>query len=278
MYYLFVLGKILASLFPRNFCYLVAKFISILHFYVSKKDRETVAYNLYPIVKGKKEARRYIKEVFINFSYYLVDFFRYKKLDRNFIKKYVKVEGLENLSRSHAKGKGVILITAHFGNYELAGAVTSLLGYSPYAVALPHKDKRINKLFDNQRRMMGVEVISAGTGAKSCFSVLKNGGILALLGDRNFSGVGLKSEMFSRQAYFPRGVAFFALKADVDIVPCFLIRENKFFYRFVFDEPITHEGCSQRDEAVIVSKYISVFEKYIQKYPSQWYMFEKYWL
>ena len=148
MYYLYLLGSLLTSIFPRNACYSFARFISIIHYYVSKKDRETVIHNLSPVITEKSKLKRHTQEVFINFAYYLVDFFRYSKLNQDFIKKYIELEGLENLNKALAEGKGVIVLAAHLGNYELAGAILSLLGYPLSVVALSHKDKRINRFFD----------------------------------------------------------------------------------------------------------------------------------
>jgi len=277
MYYLYLLGSLLTSIFPRNACYLFARFVSIIHYYVSKKDRETVIHNLSPIITEKSKLKKYTQEVFINFAYYLVDFFRYSKLNQDFIKKYIELDGLENLNKALAEGKGIIILAAHLGNYELAGAIVSLLGYPLSVVALPHKDKRINRFFDGQRQRVGMKVISTGTTIRSCFSVLKSGGMLALLGDRDFLGTGVKLDMFSREAYFPRGIAFFALKTGAPIIPIFLIRKDKKFYHLVCEKPIAYDK-EQQDEVSIIKKCNVVLEKYIKKYPQQWYMFEKRWI
>jgi KDO2-lipid IV(A) lauroyltransferase len=123
--------------------------------------------------------------------------------------------------------------------------------------------------------MVGLDVISTGLAIKGCLSALKKKKILALLGDRDFSEAGIELTMFSRKAYFPRGGAFFSKKTGAPVVPGFLVRENKFFYRLIFDKPIECEKC---DEATITSKYLAVLEKYIKKYPDQWYIFGKLWI
>ena len=277
MYYLYLLGSLLTSIFPRNACYLFARFVSIIHYYVSKKDRETVIYNLSPIITERNKLKKCVQEIFINFAYYLVDFFRYSKLNQDFIKKYIELDGLENLNKALAKGKGIIVLAAHLGNYELAGAILSLLGYPLSVVALSHKDKRINRFFDGQRQRVGMKVISTGTTIRSCFSALKSGDMLALLGDRDFSGNGIKLDMFSREAYFPRGIAFFARKTGAPIIPIFLIRKDKKFYHLVCEKPIIYDK-EQQDEISIIRKCNLVLEKYIKKYPQQWYMFQRRWV
>jgi len=277
MYYLYFLGSLITSIFSRNACYSFARFISLIHFYISVKDRKTVIDNLYPIITDKSKIKQCAKEIFVNFAYYLVDFFRYSKLNQDFIKKYIEIEGLDNLNQALAKGKGVIVLAAHLGNYELAGAVLSLLGYPLSVVALSHKDKRVNRFFDGQRQRVGMKVISTGTTIRSCFSALKSGDLLALLGDRNFAGQGIKLNMFSRQAYFPRGIAFFALKTGAPIIPIFLVRKDKEFYHLICGEPIIYDREKQ-DEASITKQCNLVLEKQIKEYPQQWYMFQKRWV
>ncbi len=278
MYYLFLLGNLVASIFPRKVCYQIAKFSALLNFYISPKDRQSVNYNLAAIIPEEKERKRQVKKVFINFAYYLTDFFRYSKLDEKFLKKYVKVSGLDNLNSSLAEHKGVIALTAHLGNYELAGAVTSLLGYPVSAVALPHRDRRVNDFFDRRRNMVGIEVIPTGASVRGCFSALKTGRILALLGDRDFAEGGIKTEMFSRYAQLPRGAVFFALKTKSPIVPAFLIRFDKYFYHLTFEKPIFLDENTEYDETVLIKEYTVVLERYLKQYPDQWYMFNRYWL
>jgi len=278
MYYLFLLGSLIAWIFPRNACYAIAKFFALIQFHFFTKDRKQIIENLSAIIPDPKEREKQARNVVINFSYYLADFFRYPKMTEAFLKKYVKVSGLENLDSSLARHKGAIALTAHLGNYELAGAVTSLLGYPVSAVALPHHDRRINDFFNRRRSLVGIEVISTGSAVRSCFSALKTGRVLALLGDKDFSGSGLKTKMFSHWASIPRGAAFFALKTQAPIVPAFFVRVDKYFYHLIFGEPISLEEGSQPDEQQLIRKYIAILEIYIKQYPGQWYVFGKYWL
>jgi KDO2-lipid IV(A) lauroyltransferase len=276
MYYLYIFGRAFALFFPRKLAYGLAKSLATCQYSLAKKDRAIVIENLSPVIKDKKQREDCARKVFINFAYYLVDFFRYSKLNADFVKKYVRVSGLNHLEEAIRQKKGAIAVTAHIGNYELAGAVTSLLGYKVNAVALSHKDKRINDFFNKQRKIVGVNVISASVAIKRCFSLLGQGQLVAFLGDRIFSGTGIKVNMFLRQALLPRGPAFFALKTNASIMPAFFVRENKNFYHLIFEKPIdTKEFRTEED---IIKEYSLVLEKYIRLYPDQWYLFQPYWL
>jgi len=276
MYYLYIAGKALALFLPRKLAYCLAGFFANCQYFLAKKDRAAVIENLSPIIKDKKQRQLCAKKVFINFAYYLVDFFRYSRLNADFIKKYVRISGINYLEEAIKQGNGAIAVTAHLGNYELAGAVTSLAGYSVNAVALSHKDKRIKNFFNKQRKIAGVNIVPASVAIKRCFSLLKKGELVAFLGDRVFADSGIKVNMFSRQALMPRGPAFFALKTHASIMPAFFVRENKYFYHLIFEKPINTKILKTEED--IVKEYATVLEKYINMYPDQWYLFQPYWL
>lgn len=271
MYYFFVLGKIISLSLPRTIIYCLAKVFASVHYFRSKKDRDAVFYNLKPLIENEKQRKKAAKEVFINFAYYLADFFRYSKLNTRFIQKYIRFEGLEFVDKVLKRKQGAILATAHIGNYELGGAVMSLLGYPLSAVALPHLDLRTNNFFNNQRKRVGINVIPTGLSVKESLDVLKKGRLLALLGDRDFSHSGSKQKILSRYAYIPRGVAFFAEKSQVPVIPAFFVRENKYYYRLIFEKEI--KGTQEQ----IIKGYVAILEKVLKKYPEQWYLFQKYW-
>lgn len=275
MYYLFLFGKALALILPRRSVYAVAEFLALIHWFFSAKDRQAVEYNLSNLIEDKAKIKESGRQVFINFALYLVDFFRYSRLNKKFVDKFVRVTGIEYLRQACDEGKGVITLTAHLGNYELGGAVISLLGFDFNVVALPHKDKRVNDFFNHQRQRVGMKVIAIGSGIKRCYSQLKSGKIVGLLGDRDFSGTYLNILMGNKIAPIPKGPAFFALKTQAAVIPGFLIRENRYYYNLIFDQPI--KASAQDTQESLTIKYAAVIEKYLRLYPQQWYVFTKYW-
>ena len=279
MYYLYCIARFIVSILPRKCSYFVAGVLSSIRFYISKKDREAVIYNLTPIVKNKEELRNRAKRVFNNFAFYLVDFLNMGRINKEFINKYVAVDGLDNINKLTAKG--IIALAAHIGNYEFGGAVMAFLGYDIYVIAFPHKDKRVNDFFNYQRSIFNVKVISTGKTVIKCVSLLRNKKMIAFLGDRDFaSAKGRRVRFCGRDALLPRGPAVFALKTDSVIAPCFFVRERKYFYRFIFEPPIScrYDDGSLKNEETLIQEQLKVLEKYIRKYSDQWYMFQKYWL
>lgn len=279
-YLLYRLGIFLAVRLPLKASYRIAVFIADCHFRISKKDREAVLDNLDVILDGSDDSRtRAARAVFRNFAKYLIDFFRFAKIDEGYIKKYVKIRNIESLDRALKKGNGVIIASAHIGNWELAGAIVARLGYKLNVIALDHRNRLVNSVFIGQRSSMGVKVISIGIALKECFKALKRNELLALLGDRDFSAHGIHVTFFGKETLVPKGPATFCERTGAAIVPCFLVRDEDDTFTIYFEDEITHKptGDSERDIRDITEKLSGVIEDYIRRYPDQWYLFRRVW-
>lgn len=274
-------AQLLALLLPLKAGYAVATSLARFQFRFSRKDKKIVMDNLRAVLDTRDEAaiRKISKEVFINFAKYLVDFFRFSKLTKEYIGKNVKVTGSDNLDVALKRGKGAILLAAHIGNYELGGAAVSLLGYPFNAVALNHKNKLVNKFFIRQRQTANINVIPLGMALKKCYACLKEGEVLGLLGDRDFFNHGLKMKFFGKDSLIPKGAAALSLRTGATIIPTFFIRLPDDTFELAFEKPVSYSptGNTEEDTGLIMKKCVEVMEKYIKRYPSQWYMFRNFW-
>jgi len=200
-YSLYRIGQALALALPIRRAYALAVLFSDLHYLFAWHDRRVTLDNLKAVFpeKNNAEIRRIRKAIFRNFAKYLVDFFRSSEIDRFYIEKNVRIENIRYVEYGLSRGKGVITLTAHLGNWELGGVAIALSGYPFAAVALPHKDRRVNSFFNSQRQVKGVKVIPVGKAVRNCLDVLNQNSVLALLGDRSFNEKGIEVDVF-RQA------------------------------------------------------------------------------
>jgi KDO2-lipid IV(A) lauroyltransferase len=281
-YILYRIGYFFANALPLKLAYSLAKRVSDIQYFFSRKDREAVALNISIITKKDiKECGKLSRKVFRNFGLYLVDFFRMSNLTVEEIRKRIKIEGIENIDGVLNQNKGGIVLTCHIGNWELGGVAMGMLGYDISAVALNHKHKKINNFFIEQRERKGLKVIQIDHSMKRCVSVLRNKGLLALAGDRDFTNNGISVDFFGMNTSIPKGPAMFALKTNSPIIPGMVVRQDSFNYKLIFDTPIELRETPgmDKDEAIreASKKFVSVMEKYISAYPDQWLIFRKFW-
>ena len=282
MYALYRVGYFFAMIMPVKVSYGLAYIIAHGCYFFCSMARRSVISNL-KIVTGngrsEKELKQMARRVFINFAKYLADFFRFSKFDKEYIKKMVVLEGLDNIDEGLSRGKGVIALSAHLGNWELGGIVLARLRSPLSAVALSHSNKRIDDLFTRQRGLTGLKSIPIGMALRGCFEALKNNGLLALLGDRDFSRNGIYTPFFGHPAFIPKGPAVFSYRIGSAIVPTFMVREKDDTFRFIFDKPIYPDMRLDEETCIkaMMEKYSGIIEFYVKRYPDQWYMFREVW-
>ena len=284
-YLLYRLGYLLCALLPRRLCYWVARRLADLYSKRRSKDWEAVRKNLEVVLGTTDVPSQKIREVFENFAMYLVDFFRFQRLTQKEVQRRVRIEGLERMQQALREGKGAIGLTAHLGNYELAGAVLSLLGMRVSGAVLTHQNTRVDRFFTYQRAKVGVVSIPIQKiGRKAFFEeslrVLRSDGILGLVADRDFFQHGIDLPLFGKVMKAPTGAAAFSLRTGAPILPSFLVREPNRNYRFVIESPIRCPQGVSREAAIrsVTEDCLRVMERYIRQYPTQWYMFhQEFW-
>lgn len=275
-------AQLLALLLPLRIAYKTAAFVSTCQFYVSGKDRRAVIENLKVVFKIDDESklREPAKEIFVNFARYLVDFFRFSRLNENYIAQNVSIVGRDILDAALKEGKGAILFSAHLGNYELGGGVVSLLGYPFNVVALDHKSRLVNEFFIKQRERLNVKVIPLGAALKRCYSSLKKGEILGILGDRDFLNNGIRVKFFGKDCLIPKGAAILSMRTQAVIIPTFFVRLPNDTFELIFEKPVSCSTTDNFEDDVrrITEKLVRILEEKIRKYPYQWYMFRNLWV
>ncbi|MDD5237586.1 MAG: lysophospholipid acyltransferase family protein [Candidatus Omnitrophica bacterium] len=281
-YILYRIGQFIALALPLNVAYKIAIFFSDLHYIFANKDRRRIKENLNTIFpkKSSREIRRLRIRMVRNFAKYLVDFFRFEKLDKEYIAKYIKIENMHYFDQALSRGKGVIVLTAHLGNWELGGVVLALLDYPLWVVARPHKDKLVDNFFNFQRQRKGVNVIPLGKAVRASLNLLKENKMVALAGDRDFTEKGIIMDFFGKPTILPEGPAALALKTGASIVPGFMLRNENDEFTLRIEKPLEFSptGDKKKDLSEIILRYKNIFEDYIRKYPDQWYMFRRFWI
>jgi lauroyl/myristoyl acyltransferase len=281
---LYKLGELLACSMPLTWAYAVAVVFSDLRFFVAGQDRKLVMANLRVIFPEKSvaELREIRRCMFNNFAKYLVDFFRSPCNKSNYYTKFTRVEGFEYFDQALAKGKGVVVLTAHIGNWEMGGQVIGRNGYDFWVVALPHVNKYVNRFFDGRRETGGMKVIPFGKAARLCLQLLKQNKLIGLVGDRDFSNErGIIVDFFGKPTYLPKGPAALAIATGAPIVAGFMIRNPDDTFTLKIQQPIEpapgQKASNEGDIRELIGRYKTVIADFIRKYPEQWFMFRQFW-
>jgi Kdo2-lipid IVA lauroyltransferase/acyltransferase len=282
LYALYRIGIFMALALPLKASYFFASFIAGLYYRVSSRDRTAVMKNLRVVLGGRAdeaELSEMSEEVFKNFAKYLVDFFRFSRIDGAYIKKFVSMSGTENIREALSKGNGAILLSAHIGNWELGAAALSFSGYPVNAVVLTHQNKKVNDFFTKQRLNGNVRPIEIGASLKACYRTLKNNGLLALLGDRDFTKNGSLMNFFGKPAFIPKGPAVLAYRQGAAILPTFIVRNPDDSFKLFIDKPIFADRMKDESASVpeVAARYLGSIESCVRKYPTQWGVFKELW-
>jgi KDO2-lipid IV(A) lauroyltransferase len=278
-YCLYEVGGALALITHVSISYPIAAAFADLNFVLNPKSRDAVLANLGHVLGssvGEREKRRLAKRAFRNFALSIADFLRFPRLSRKSLAKMVQGQALGTIERELRSGKGVILLGAHVGNWELGGAILSLSGFRLSAVAMPHRYALIDRFFVKRRRRKGIDVISSGRATGDLLRALRRNECIAILGDRNVLGRGIERDFFGARAVVPYGHVTLSLRTGAPIIPTFIIREKGTRFRVCLEEPI-RPGSGPRAFEDVLSSCLRVMEKYVRQYPDQWSAFEPIW-
>ncbi len=288
-YYLFELLRFVVRIFPLRLAYAIGAFLAEATYIFSWRSKRNFRANLIHVLKytgedtasreTRKKIRVLIRKNFRNFSYYLIDFFRFSRVSLRELRKLVEVVGTKNVESALDGGKGALGVTAHVGNWELGGMVLSLLGYPVNAIALSHQNTRLNRLFVNQRALAGIAVIPVGQAALRSLRALKKNELVLILGDRDVTERGIEVSFFGASATIPRGPATLAFRSGADIFFGYFIRQSTHRYKAVFRPllPINRSAPREEEKERITRYLVREMEACIVENLDQWYMYYRIW-
>lgn len=193
------------------------------------------------------------------------------------------LEGGHHLDAAIASGSGVILLTAHAGNYELGGLLLRAKGLSIHAVYKPDRFEAVERLRAEMRAtggVVGIPVDGKGFSTLPLVKLLREGKLVGMQGDRDFSLNGWALPFFGREVHFPRGPWELAAMTGAPIVTSFFFTDeyNRFHARF--GAPIYINGARGERASAIetgMRRYVADLEALIRNYPDQWYCFYPFW-
>ena len=272
-------------LLPLKGSYIIARMLSHASLRFLKKQRNTILGNMdvaFGNQKSEEEkmetAREMVTNVFKGFfeGFYIASRFRKK------VYNIVTIEGREHLDQALSHGKGVIALSAHFGNFTMLGAVMVKEHYPFYMVIRDPKSKPVAKLFKKFRDASGQKTIITQPWReclKKMLNCLRANQIVCLITDENKRRGGVNVDFFGHNSPTAVGPSVLSLRTGAAIVPMFIIRQKDDTHKIIIEPALKFDltGDQAEDIRRITSTFTERIEFYIKAYPTQWFWLNRRW-
>lgn len=196
------------------------------------------------------------------------------------MKSFVKCENPELILRKYNENNGVIMLSAHFGNWEYIAASVSLqIGIPLYVIIKQQRNPYVSEWMNRARTKFFNKIIPLGVSIRQVYKELKDRNIVAMVADQRGPAEGIKINFFGRRTSVYSGPAMLALKTNAPILYGISVRQPDYTYHTVINE-ISMENLPEDEEKKIeeISKrHMEYLEQFIRKYPEQWLWMHKRW-
>lgn len=269
-------------LFPRRVAIGLMRALGRAAFFLIKSRRRRMMKHLtaaFGHEKSSEEINRIARQVFIHIVTAAADAIRIPRISRNEMNKMITIEGREHLDRETKNGKSAILLTAHFGNWELLAAWLVRSGYKLKVVGAPNHDLRLDSLISDNRNSAGYFNITRGSSTRDIIRAIHDGYFMGMLIDQDTKVEGVFVKFFNQWAHTAIGPVVLAQKYGLKIIPVFMRLNSDLTYHLEVQEPLDLESSGNKDHDLVVNtqKCSDVYEKMIRRYPEQWVWFHKRW-
>lgn len=221
------------------------------------------------------------RRVFRNLGRVVAEFTFLPRLNRQNLHRYMAIEGMENFLQARLKERGILFLTAHFGNWEwMAAAFPLFADHRSYVVVRPLDNYFLDGLVDGLRTWNGNKTISKQKSMGRLLRLLKEGETLGILLDQNTAWQeGVFVDFFGERACTNVGLALLAMKTKATVLPIFNLRQADGRYRIVIEPevPLILTGNKEADVERNTQQYTGIIERYARNHPDHWFWLHQRW-
>ncbi len=219
------------------------------------------------------------KQVFKNVASILFETAWAYKFSKEEFLSHFTIKGLEHVRKAHAKGRGVIVVTCHMGNFEMLIPGIDETGLKGYAIYRPFDFEPLERITTEARERFGVTMVPTKGAGNKIVEILNNGGVIGTLLDQNVDWYqGVFTDFFGRPACTNKGLAVLAQRSKAPVVPMYTIRKNReYLIEFLPEIPQEDTDDSIRDIEINTQGYVSAIESMVRRSPDQYFWIHNRW-
>ncbi len=281
--YIFFIGfSYLFRLFGLRLSRRFSTILAILFYYIIPIRKQTTIDNLtkaFPEYSAK-QIRKISFSSYKSFAIALIEILYLPRMNEKKVKEIVKFKNTEGVLRKYNEGKGVILLAAHFGNWEYSGIAGGLVMGHPFSIIVKQqRNVLVSDWLNKMRTKWGNEVIPLGISIRQVYKALKDGKLVAMAADQRGSAEGIRVNFFGRKAAVYPGPALLSLKTGAPLFCGISIRQKDYSYITEFVEMDLNNLPESEEEKVIElsQRLTDYLEGIIREYPGQWLWMHKRW-
>lgn len=282
-YLVFLSLSLLLDSVPLPLAIRIGKGLGLLFYHLDARHRKVTLENLKSTYGSKLtplEIEKIAKNCFKNLGISMVELVRLGQFDQKEFLKNISVEGINHYHDAIKKGKGLVFIGAHFGNWELLGIAISLFFQKGYMVARRMDNAFIQARLQKFRTFTGNRVINKNDAFWEMIRLLKKGELVCVLMDQNVARrEGVFVPFLGRPACTNKGLAMILLKTKTPMVPIFIVRQPDGTHRIVVkpEIPLVQTGNLKDDIRQNTANVNFAIEEIVRQYPEQWLWMHRRW-
>ena len=265
------LSNILKILSVRKLNIISQNIASILFNYIPKR-KNTALKNLKIAFPDKSDEwiNTTLKKCYSFFTYNFLQFLAFP-FDPNSIE--IEVVGRRFLIDAIKRKSGTVLVSAHFGSWEILGHWFGVNNYPLVGIAQRQKNKGANLFFEEKRELSGIKQVYRKSSMDSLYEILNANKILGLVSDQDARGRGIFVNFFNKPASTHKGAALFHLNTNASLIFGICVQKNIGKYRVEFI-PINPK---KKSIEYITQLYTTIIQQSIKQYPEQYFWFHNRW-
>jgi len=231
--------------------------------------------------KTPAERRAILRAVYVSLGRLLGEACLFPHYTRDNVGEIAVYQGFENFDAAEKCGNGVLLLTAHFGGWEVGSFFHSLCGHPMQIVVRPLDNPYVNALVTRYRGLHGNTLLGKQEFARGLIAAMRSHATVGILMDTNMTPPqGVFVDFFGIPACTASGLARVALHTGAAVVPAFTIWDPVLRkYRVEFDRPVklVRTGNDEADAIANTARFTKIIEEYVRRYPDQWLWVHRRW-